>query len=182
MNPPSDSELVRRGDQGFLNEYFEGFVNAYLFDPNDIPSDAKVGFALSPCRIQLPSQMMRLETGYNADIGLYILNSNRWMIPKERLKIVHYTLGPFKPWNWWTGWVISDLKAWQVGLTLLSKRPIFSFSAGIPTPAAKGFYWYSPRNDTRPEILHLLHVLDPLSPGGRILPSVFLFEQRVLAT
>jgi len=86
------------GDQGFLNAYFEDFINAPLFDSEEIPTDAN---------------MMRLPTGYNADIGLYLLNSNRWMISQDDIKIVHYTLGPFKPWNWWTSWVITDLDAWQ---------------------------------------------------------------------
>lgn len=56
---------------------------------------------------------MRLPTKYNADIGLYLLNSNKWMIPESQIKIIHYTLGPFKPWNWWTSWILQDLNAWQ---------------------------------------------------------------------
>ena len=43
---------------------------------------------------------------YNADIGLYVVNSNRWMVPREDIHVMHYTLGAnLKPWNWWTGWV-----------------------------------------------------------------------------
>lgn len=58
--------------------------------------------------------MLRLPTAYNADIGLYLLNSNKWMIPREDLRIIHFTLGPFKPWNWWTSWVIHEVSIWQV--------------------------------------------------------------------
>eukprot|EP00210_Caulerpa_lentillifera_P005197 g4966.t1 len=88
------------GDQGFFNSYFKNFVNAPLYDPTSPPSGEDV-------------KMMKLPTVYNADIGLYVLNSNRWMIPESQLKIIHYTLGPFKPWYWWASWIVKDLRVWQ---------------------------------------------------------------------
>ena len=42
MSQPLSSEGSCSGDQGFINAYFEDFVNAPLFDPEDIPKDAKV--------------------------------------------------------------------------------------------------------------------------------------------
>lgn len=57
--------------------------------------------------------MMRLRTGYNGDVGLFILNTNRWMVPADSVKVVHYTLGPFKPWNWWTPFVVAPTSLWN---------------------------------------------------------------------
>ncbi|PNH01302.1 putative glucuronosyltransferase [Tetrabaena socialis] len=88
------------GDQGFLNSYFSGFAHAPLFEP-DTP--------------YTPDQYkyMRLPTTYNADIGLFVVGSNKWMIPRSSLYIIHYTLGPFKPWVWWSGWLVAENPAWQ---------------------------------------------------------------------
>lgn len=55
---------AHRGDQGFLNSYFSGFPAAPLFDPLAPVTDEKV-------------KMMRLPTAYNADAGLYVINSMR---------------------------------------------------------------------------------------------------------
>lgn len=74
------------GDQGFLNAYFERMKFATIFSKN---------------QIQPSADLMRLPTGYNADIGFYYL-SGRWIIPLEELMVIHYTLGPVKPWKWWS--------------------------------------------------------------------------------
>ncbi|CAD7702913.1 unnamed protein product [Ostreobium quekettii] len=87
------------GDQGFLNAYFSDYMNARVFDPNDTSQAAD-------------AKMMRLPTSFNADVGLYVMNSNRWMIPKESIYIIHFTLATFKPWNWWTPWIIKETKVW----------------------------------------------------------------------
>jgi hypothetical protein len=56
---------------------------------------------------------MMLPSRYNADIGLYVFNSNRWLL-EGQLKVVHYTLGSFKPWSWWCGWLIEEQVRWNV--------------------------------------------------------------------
>ncbi|KDD73670.1 hypothetical protein H632_c1943p0, partial [Helicosporidium sp. ATCC 50920] len=43
--------------------------------------------------------MGRLPTSFNADLGLYVLNGNRWMVEASSLHVVHYTLAAFKPWD-----------------------------------------------------------------------------------
>lgn len=64
----------RRGDQGFLNSYFEGFASAPVFDPGlDEASTAQLKY-------------MRLPTRYNADIGLYVINGNKWSIPTSEIR------------------------------------------------------------------------------------------------
>ena len=64
----------RRGDQGFLNSYFQGFASAPVFEPG--LDDAAVA----------SQRYMRLPTQYNADIGLYVINGNKWSIPNSEIR------------------------------------------------------------------------------------------------
>ncbi|KAJ4955417.1 hypothetical protein NE237_012200 [Protea cynaroides] len=91
------------GDQGFLNSYFTGFANAHVFEPNlssDVTNSRPV------------PEMERLSTLYNADVGLYML-ANKWMVDEKELRVIHYTLGPLKPWDWWTAWLLKPVDLWQ---------------------------------------------------------------------
>ncbi|XP_058101644.1 inositol phosphorylceramide glucuronosyltransferase 1-like isoform X3 [Magnolia sinica] len=93
----------KKGDQGFLNSYYAGFANAHIFDPNlsaDVVNSRPV------------PEMERLSTLYNADVGLYML-ANKWMVDEKELRIIHYTLGPLKPWDWWTAWLLKPVDIWQ---------------------------------------------------------------------
>ncbi|KAJ8760609.1 hypothetical protein K2173_015276 [Erythroxylum novogranatense] len=91
------------GDQGFLNSYYPDFPNAHLFQPN-IPDEV---FQSRPV-----PEMERLSTLYNADVGLYML-ANKWMVDESELRVIHYTLGPLKPWDWWTSWLLKPVDVWQ---------------------------------------------------------------------
>ncbi|XP_022890927.1 inositol phosphorylceramide glucuronosyltransferase 1-like isoform X2 [Olea europaea var. sylvestris] len=91
------------GDQGFLNSYYSDFANAHLFEPDASPDDLKS---------RPVPQMERLSTLYNADVGLYML-ANKWMVDEEELRVIHYTLGPLKPWDWWTSWLVKPVDVWQ---------------------------------------------------------------------
>eukprot|EP00268_Persea_americana_P017155 TRINITY_DN1820_c0_g3_i2.p1 TRINITY_DN1820_c0_g3~~TRINITY_DN1820_c0_g3_i2.p1 ORF type:complete len:546 (-),score=69.52 TRINITY_DN1820_c0_g3_i2:132-1769(-) len=91
------------GDQGFLNSYYSEFANAHVFDPNLSPDVRKSRPA---------PEMERLSTLYNADVGLYML-ANKWMVDEKELKVIHYTLGPLKPWDWWTAWLLKPVDVWQ---------------------------------------------------------------------
>ncbi|KAL5061156.1 hypothetical protein RYX36_032760 [Vicia faba] len=91
------------GDQGFLNSYFSGFPNARVFDPNLSPEVLKS---------RPVPEMERLSTLYNADVGLYML-ANKWMVDEKELRVIHYTLGPLKPWDWWTSWLLKPVDVWQ---------------------------------------------------------------------
>ncbi|VFQ84957.1 unnamed protein product [Cuscuta campestris] len=91
------------GDQGFLNSYYAGFPNAHVFDPN-LPQDV--------LNSRPVPKMERLSTVYNADVGLYML-ANKWMVDEKELCIIHYTLGPLKPWDWWTSWLLKPVDVWQ---------------------------------------------------------------------
>ncbi|CAN8244023.1 unnamed protein product [Cochlearia groenlandica] len=91
------------GDQGFLNSYYPDFPNARVFDPTLSPEALKT---------RPVPDMERLSTLYNADVGLYML-ANKWMVDDSKLHVIHYTLGPLKPWDWWTAWLVKPVDAWQ---------------------------------------------------------------------
>lgn len=91
------------GDQGFLNSYYSGFANARVFEPN---------LSLDVRNSRPVPQMERLSTLYNADVGLYML-ANKWMVDEKELHVIHYTLGPLKPWDWWTSWLLKPVDVWQ---------------------------------------------------------------------
>ncbi|XP_020210606.1 inositol phosphorylceramide glucuronosyltransferase 1 isoform X2 [Cajanus cajan] len=91
------------GDQGFLNSYYSGFPNAHVFEPNLTPEMLDT---------RPVPEMERLSTLYNADVGLYML-ANKWMVDENELRVIHYTLGPLKPWDWWTSWLVKPVDVWQ---------------------------------------------------------------------
>ena len=74
------------GDQIMLNIHFDNLKYALLFNETDP---------------KYHEEPLRLPWKYNADIGMYYLNS-QWSIPESEIKIIHYTLGPLKPMQWWT--------------------------------------------------------------------------------
>ncbi|KAM2895614.1 hypothetical protein FF1_010699 [Malus domestica] len=91
------------GDQGFLNSYYSDFPNAHLFEPN-LSQEVR--------KSRPVPEMERLSTLYNADVGLYML-ANKWMVDESELHVIHYTLGPLKPWDWWTSWLLKPVDVWQ---------------------------------------------------------------------
>ncbi|KNA09633.1 hypothetical protein SOVF_151810 [Spinacia oleracea] len=91
------------GDQGFLNSYYAGFADARLFNPKLSQEELKS---------RPVPEMERLSTLYNADVGLYML-ANKWMVDEKELRVIHYTLGPLKPWDWWTAWLVKPVDLWQ---------------------------------------------------------------------
>ncbi|EEC77645.1 inositol phosphorylceramide glucuronosyltransferase 1 [Oryza sativa Japonica Group] len=86
------------GDQGFLNSYYADFANSHVYEPE------------KPYTPEPETQ--RLSTLYNADVGLYML-ANKWMVDEKELRVIHYTLGPLKPWDWWTAWLVKPVGVWQ---------------------------------------------------------------------
>lgn len=102
------------GDQGFLNSYYADFANAKLFDPS-VP--------MEELKSRPAPEMQRLSTLYNADVGLYML-ANKWMVNETHLRVIHYTLGPLKPWDWWTAWLVKPVDVWQeIRVTMKDSLP-----------------------------------------------------------
>lgn len=71
------------GDQGFLAELFPGFANSPLFDPSAAattsPAPPCSGSGAAAAAAAAAGRFTRLPTGYNADLGLYLLNKYRWV-------------------------------------------------------------------------------------------------------
>ncbi|PRW56905.1 phosphoglucomutase PGM3 isoform B [Chlorella sorokiniana] len=102
------------GDQGFLNALFADWAAAPLFDPRQgrALSQSSEWRTSAPVAKGLP--LGRLPTVYNADLGLYVMNSFRWTLPPAEIRVLHFTLATFKPWDWWSGWIMGDTAAqWQ---------------------------------------------------------------------
>jgi hypothetical protein len=78
----SAMESYDGGDQGFFNSYFWQVKYAPMFSGNLTRSD----------------RILRLSAAYNYDVGMYYLRNRALVEPK----IMHYTLGPLKPWKWWS--------------------------------------------------------------------------------
>jgi hypothetical protein len=41
------------------------------------------------------------------------------MVDEKELRVIHYTLGPLKPWDWWTAWLVKPVGIWQVKFDLI---------------------------------------------------------------
>ena len=94
------------GDQGFLNVYFKDLKYAPLFNWSNSMRQ---------------HQPMRMAAGLNADIAMYYLNGG-WRIPNDELHVIHYTLGPVKPWIWWTNYLF-DLN--QLWINVRMRLPVY---------------------------------------------------------
>lgn len=35
------------------------------------------------------------------------------MVNEKEISVIHYTLGPLKPWDWWTSWLLKPVDIWQ---------------------------------------------------------------------
>lgn len=81
------AESYDGGDQGFLNTYFHDLKFAPMHDPTGKQPKCE-NFT-----------MARLSAKFNYDIGMYYLNNGRFLVDPA---IIHYTMGPTKPWLWWT--------------------------------------------------------------------------------
>ena len=46
-------------------------------------------------------------------MGLYIINSRRWSLPRQEIAVMHFTLGPVKPWHWFAPWICDEFSTWQ---------------------------------------------------------------------
>lgn len=87
-------------DQGFLNSAFSELKYERMFNPKVEKSS-------------MDGTILRLEAGYNMDIGIYYINGH-WSMPPDQHYVLHYTLGPLKPWIWWTYPLFDQNWYWHV--------------------------------------------------------------------
>lgn len=111
------------GDQGFLNVYFKDLVYASFFNWSN---DAR------------QRQPMRMPAGLNADIGNYYANS-RWVIPEDEMRVIHYTLGPLKPWIWWTNFLFDQNVKWTA---VRMRLPRYPHHDDTFKPASLPHFWF----------------------------------------
>ncbi|KAG4997600.1 hypothetical protein JHK85_029039 [Glycine max] len=38
-----------------------------------------------------------------------LMGKYAWMVDENELRVIHYTLGPLKPWDWWTSWLVKPV-------------------------------------------------------------------------
>lgn len=104
-------EKIHQGDgldQGFLNAYFPGIGDAPFCE--SVPRTSN-RFPL--CNTSVAGLCLcRLSRVYNVETGIFLTQRGRWSIPAST-KIVHFALGPFKPWDWWTYWLVRPAKRWH---------------------------------------------------------------------
>ena len=46
-------------------------------------------------------------------MGLYLINSRQWGMPRKDIAVMHFTLGPIKPWHWFAPWICDEFAVWQ---------------------------------------------------------------------
>ena len=85
------------GDQGFLNIYFSNLKYAPMFNWSNSSRQR---------------QPMRMPSGLNTDVGMYYVHSH-WLVPESAIKVIHYTLGPIKPWIWWSNFLFDLNWKWN---------------------------------------------------------------------
>lgn len=110
------------GDQGFLNVYFHDLKYASMFNWSDSRRQHKP---------------MRLPAGLNGDIGIYYTNS-RWNIPTESLRVIHFTLGPIKPWIWWSN-LLSDIN--PLWTSVRKRLPQYNFHGDSFEDTSMPLFW-----------------------------------------
>jgi len=109
------------GEQGLLNSYFWDLdLKCPMFhgDPDTIAEFRRNG-----------ERCGRLPAYYNGDIGPYYLHDASWLLPEQRNspKILHFTLGTFKPWQWWWYPIFDICWAWYEMYTRVADVPSNAF-------------------------------------------------------
>lgn len=169
MDKISTTPSYTGGDQGFVDNFFSDFASAPVFRPHLVVDDPEANAVKERVGKGLQGpygvEMLRLPAEYNADVGLYLFNSERWSIPESKLRVVHFTLGPIKPWNWWSSWLLKPGAQWQYF------RSHLSHAAGPGNSGLKKFLLFF-----GPFIIHGVYLfVSKLMPGrscniGRSLP------------
>ena len=114
------------GDQGFLNYFYEDLKKARMFSPaDDVVSDGE------------REKFQRLPAEYNGDVSVYYL-TNQWMyLDTNEPYVLHYTLGPIKPWKWWSYPLFSLNWRWKslrdrLPVTQLHEPSLLDWASWLP--------------------------------------------------
>eukprot|EP00005_Dracoamoeba_jomungandri_P005175 CAMPEP_0174261412 /NCGR_PEP_ID=MMETSP0439-20130205/11416_1 /TAXON_ID=0 /ORGANISM="Stereomyxa ramosa, Strain Chinc5" /LENGTH=468 /DNA_ID=CAMNT_0015345883 /DNA_START=157 /DNA_END=1560 /DNA_ORIENTATION=- len=166
------------GEQGLMNSYLSDFDRACPMFHND-PETINSLYG---------KRCGRLPAYYNGDIALHFLNKVTWLLPDKRTspKIIHYTMGVFKPWHffsyaifeiywiWWSAYSTGE----QVSYTTIWTPLHFLLPA---IPVALAVFWFNSKVIQRfyislvAKILELYHKLPGQEDGHFGSSIIFLF-------
>jgi len=107
------------GDQGFLNTYYQDYAACPYFEPM---KQIGLGSDGSKCR--------RLPHRYNGDWPIAMLNGKLEMVRTRnsmqeefgefrRSRIMHFTFGGFKPWDWYSAAIFPFTHHWTIAAARL---------------------------------------------------------------
>lgn len=95
-------------DQGFLNNYWWNTERCPFYEPQvDLPTFTSSDVPRADC--------YRLPGYYNGDVGLFVARGDRWEFNPDQSqgpKVIHYTMAFFKPWMWWTYFLVHNSWTW----------------------------------------------------------------------
>ena len=60
-----------------------------------------------------------------------MIGGHSWTIPRSTIRIMHFTLGPIKPWQWWAPWIADECATWQDARAALYLQDIFRVLCGL---------------------------------------------------
>ncbi len=130
------------GDQGFLNYAFWNVNECPYFDPKVAQDESRSHQGRAKC--------FRLPSRYNGDVGLHALRGSSWILDpegQETPSIVHFTLGPFKPWKWWSHPFLPEASEWWSVYSAHRSTPIIPL---ILYASFVGALWWLSRSDYLP--------------------------------
>ncbi|KAI7988158.1 Inositol phosphorylceramide glucuronosyltransferase 1 [Camellia lanceoleosa] len=44
---------------------------------------------------------------------MFLYINMQWMVDEKELRVIPYSLGPLKPWEWWTSWLLKHVDVWE---------------------------------------------------------------------
>lgn len=123
-----------------MESYFPGFANARIFEPNLPPEildsrpvpkmerlptiyNADVGQCVISNNVRYSSACTNMNEGPCTLFFTCVLfflydmiidSVMQWKVNASEIGVLHYTIGPLKPWDWWTSWLLKPVDAWQV--------------------------------------------------------------------
>ena len=93
------------GDQGFFNSFFWDVHYCPYHDPWIDAENAEKNHSLC----------MRIPSRYNGDVAFTVFRDNWIMDPYHAVRspsILHFSLGPVKPWHWWSYPLVREHWKW----------------------------------------------------------------------
>ncbi|URE07156.1 cryptochrome 2 [Musa troglodytarum] len=139
----------------------------------------------------LPLELPQLLL-FVASAAAAVHSAATWMVDEKELRVIHYTLGPLKPWDWWTAWLLKPVDVWQINkdfTTAFSRSSLCDYarriyyryrSGGIPAYSGVGVASSSFVNSSQ-QVAFPKAKLGLMVGGGLILAAFVTFSSEHLA-